>query len=90
MLIIPDKVQSIGASAFGKTGTALTLDLKDDSKLGTIGAGAFDIASIAKIQAPRFTLTKNAENTTYTLAVAEGVTTAARGEFASVDEDRRE
>ena len=82
-LIIPDKVQSIGAHAFGKTGTALTLDFKDDSKLGTIGAGAFDIASIAKIQAPRFTLTKNADNTTYTLAVAEGVTTAARGEFSS-------
>ena len=84
-LIIPDKVQSIGASAFGKTGTALTLDLKDDSKLGTIGAGAFDIASIEKIQAPRFTLTKNADNTTYTLAVAEGVTTAAKGEFASTE-----
>ena len=82
-LIIPNKVQSIGASAFGKTGTALTLDLKDDSKLGTIGAGAFDIASIAKIQAPRFTLTKNADNTTYTLAVAEGVTTVAKGEFSS-------
>ena len=84
-LIIPDKVQSIGAGAFGKTGTALTLDLKDDSKLGTIGAGAFDIASIAKIQAPRFTLTKNAGNTTYTLAVAEGVTTVAKGEFASLE-----
>ena len=84
-LIIPDKVQSIGASAFGKTGTALTLDLKDDSKLDTIGAGAFDITSIEKIQAPRFTLTKNADNTTYTLAVAEGVTTAAKGEFASTE-----
>ena len=82
-LIIPDKVHTIGAHAFGKTGTALTLDFKDDSKLGTIGSGAFDIASIAKIQAPRFTLTKNADNTTYTLAVAEGVTTAARGEFSS-------
>ena len=84
-LIIPDKVQSIGVSAFGKTGTALTLDLKDDSKLGTIGAGAFDIAGIAKIQAPRYTLTKNADNTTYALAVAEGVTTVARGEFASLE-----
>ena len=84
-LIIPDKVQSIGASAFGKTGTALTLDLKEDSKLGTIGAGAFDIASIEKIQAPRYTLTKNADNTTYTLAVAEGVTSAARGEFSALD-----
>ena len=82
-LIIPDKVHTIGAHAFGKTGTALTLDLKDDSKLNSIGAGAFDITSIAKIQAPRFTLTKNADNTTYTLAVAEGVTTAARGEFSS-------
>ena len=81
-LIIPDKVHTIGAHAFGKTGTALTLDLKDDSKLGTIGAGAFDIASIAKIQAPRFTLTKNTDNTTYTVAVAEGVTTVARGEFS--------
>ena len=81
-LTIPDKVHTIGAHAFGKTGTALTLDFKDDSKLGTIGAGAFDIASIAKIQAPRFTLTKNADNTTYTLAVAEGVTTVARGEFS--------
>ena len=86
-LIIPDKVQSIGAHAFGKTGTALTLDFKDDSKLGTIGAEAFDIASIAKIQAPRFTLTKNADNTTYTLAVAEGVTTVAEGEFSALDTD---
>ena len=84
-LIIPDKVKSVGASAFGKTGTALTIDLKDDSKLGTIGAGAFDIASIARIQAPRYTLTKNADNTTYTLAVAEGVTTAAKGEFSALD-----
>ena len=84
-LIIPDKVHTIGAHAFGKTGTALTLDFKDDSKLGTIGAGAFDIASIAKIQAPRFTLTKNADNTTYTLAVAEGVTTIAKGEFSALD-----
>ena len=82
-LIIPDKVHTIGAHAFGKTGTALTLDFKDDSKLGTIGSGAFDITSIAKIQAPRCTLTKNADNSTYTLAVAEGVTTAARGEFSS-------
>ena len=82
-LIIPDKVHTIGAHAFGKTGTALTLDLKDDSKLNSIGAGAFDIASIAKIQAPRCTLTKNADNITYTLAVAEGVTTVARGEFSS-------
>ena len=87
-LIIPDKVQSIGAGAFGKTGTALTLDLKNDSKLGTIGSGAFDIANIEKIQAPRFTLTKNADNTTYMLAVAEGVATAAKGEFASTESTR--
>ena len=84
-LIIPDKVHTIGAHAFGGTGTDLTVDLKDDSKLITIGAGAFDIASIAKIQAPRYTLTKNADNTTYTLAVAEGVTTAARGEFSALE-----
>ena len=84
-LIIPDKVHTIGAHAFGKTGTALTLDIKDDSKLGAIGAGAFDITKIKTIQAPRFTLTKNADNTTYTLAVAEGVTTAAKGEFASTE-----
>ena len=85
-LIIPDKVQSIGAHAFGGTGTELTVDLKDDSKLkNTVGAAAvFDIANIDKIQAPRFTLTKNADNTTYTLAVAEGVTTVAKGEFSSI------
>ena len=82
-LTIPDKVHTVQAHAFGGTGTELTLHLKDDSKLETIGAGAFDIASIAKIQAPRFTLTKNADNTTYTLAVAEGVTTVAKGEFST-------
>ena len=82
-LIIPDKVHTVQAHAFGGTGTELTLDLKDDSKLSTIGAGAFDIAKIKTIQAPRFTLTKNTDNRTYTLAVAEGVTTVAKGEFSS-------
>ena len=84
-LTIPDKVHTVQAHAFGGTGTELTLDLKDDSKLSTIGAGAFDIAKIKTIQAPRFTLTKNADNTTYTLAVAEGVTTVAKGEFSSTE-----
>ena len=87
-LTIPDKVHTVQAHAFGGTGTELTLDLKDDSKLSTIGAGAFDIAKIKTIQAPRFTLTKNADNTTYTLAVAEGVTTAAKGEFSSTGKER--
>ena len=87
-LIIPDKVHTVQAHAFGGTGTELTLDLKDDSKLSTIGAGAFDIAKIKTIQAPRFTLTKNTDNTTYTLAVAEGVTTAAKGEFSSTGKER--
>ena len=84
-LIIPDKVQSIGAQAFGGTGTDLTVDIKDDSKLeNTVGAAAaFDIANIKTIRAPRFTLTRNADNATYTLAVAEGVTTVEKGEFSS-------
>ena len=84
-LIIPDKVHTVQAHAFGGTGTELTLELKDDAKLSTIGAEAFDIAKIKTIQAPRFTLTKNADNTTYTLAVAEGVTTVAKGEFSSTE-----
>ena len=79
---IPQAVQSLGASAFGQTSIA-ALTFEDDSKLITIGAGAFDITKIKTIQAPRFTLTKNADNTTYTLAVAEGVTTVAKGEFSS-------
>ena len=82
-LTIPDKVHTVQAHAFGGTGTELTLDLKNDSKLSSIEAGAFDIAKIKTIQAPRFTLTKNTDNTTYTLAVAEGVTTAAKGEFST-------
>ena len=80
-------VQSIGASAFSQTGTALTLDFEDDSRLDIFGSAAFDIARIKTIQAPRFTLTKNADNTTYTLAVAEGVTTVAEGEFSALDTD---
>ena len=84
-LTIPDKVHTVQAHAFGGTGTELTLELKDDSKLSTIGAGAFDIAKIKTIQAPRFTLTKNADNRTYTLAVAEGVTTVEKGEFSSTE-----
>ena len=82
-LTIPDKVHTVQAHAFGSTGTELTLNLKNDSKLSTIGAGAFDIARIKTIRAPRYTLTKNADNATYTLAVAEGVTTVAKGEFSS-------
>ena len=86
-LTIPDKVHTVQAHAFGSTGTELTLNLKDDSKLSTIGAGAFDIAKIKKIQAPRYTLTKNTDNTTYTLAVAEGVTTVEKGEFSSTGKE---
>ena len=82
---IPKSVQSIGASAFSQTGTALTLEFEGDSQLGIFGSEAFDIARIKKIRAPRYTLTKNADNTTYTLAVAEGVTTIAKGEFAALD-----
>ena len=82
-LIIPDKVHTVQAHAFGGMGTDLTFDLKNDSKLSTIGAGAFDIAKIKTIRAPRYTLTKNADNTTYTLAVAEGVSTVAKGEFST-------
>ena len=82
---IPKSVQSIGASAFSQTGTALTLEFEGDSQLGIFGSEAFDIERIKKIRAPRYTLTKNADNTTYTLAVAEGVTTIAKGEFATLD-----
>ena len=82
-LTIPDKVHTVQAHAFGGTGTELTLHLKNDSKLSIIGAEAFDIAKIKTIRAPRYTLTKNADNATYTLAVAEGVTTAEKGEFSS-------
>ena len=82
---IPEKVETIGTHAFGKTGIA-NIEFEDDSKLDTVGAAAFDLAKIKQIQAPRYTLTKNADNTTYALAVADGVTSIARGEFASGSE----